>query len=88
MENFINNNLTSLIQIYIKERQSKGNELGFLYIEKNNDTNNMDVNFFEISNPILSDEVRNDILEKNNARNSLMFIVADNKIVVFDLEKK
>ena len=88
MEKFISDNLSSLIQIYIKERHSKNNELGFLYINKNIDENKIDVNFFEISNPVLSDEVRNDIIEKNNVRNSLMFIVAENKIIVIDLEKK
>lgn len=87
MENFINSNFDNLIKIYIQERQTK-QELGCLFIDTDTATAKINVKFIELSNPILTDEFRNDVLSKNNYRNSNMFIIADNKLYVFDLEKK
>ena len=87
MENFINSNFDNLIKIYIQERQTK-QELGCLFIDTDTATSKINVKFIELSNPILTDEFRNDVLSKNNYRNSNMFVIADNKLYVFDLEKK
>ena len=87
MENFINSNFDNLIKIYIQERQTK-QELGCLFIDTDTTTSKINVKFIELSNPILTDEFRNDVLSKNNYRNSNMFVIADNKLYVFDLEKK
>lgn len=85
MEKFINSNLDNLVKIYIQERMNVKNELGVLYLEILN--NNVDVRFLPLSNPCLSDEIRNDIQNKNNYRNSNMFIVFNNQLMVMDLEK-
>ena len=87
MENFINSNFDNLIKIYIQERQTK-QELGCLFIDTDTATSKINVKFIELSNPILTDEFRNDVLSKNNYRNSNMFVIDDNKLYVFDLEKK
>ena len=87
MENFINSNFDNLIKIYIQERQTK-QELGCLFIDTDTTNAKINVKFIELSNPILTDEFRNDVLSKNNYRNSNMFVIADNKLYVFDLEKK
>ena len=85
MESFINNNLDNLVKIYIQERQAIKNELGVLYLETEN--NEMKVKYLPLSNPYLSDEIREDIQSKNNNRNSNMFIVFDKQLMVMDLEK-
>ena len=85
METFINNNLDNLVKIYIQERQAIKNELGVLYLETDN--NEMKVRYLPLSNPYLSDEIREDIQSKNNNRNSNMFIVFDKQLMVMDLEK-
>ena len=82
---FINNNLDNLVKIYIQERQAIKNELGVLYLETDN--NEMKVRYLPLSNPYLSDEIREDIQSKNNNRNSNMFIVFDKQLMVMDLEK-
>jgi len=82
---FINNNLDNLVKIYIQERQAIKNELGVLYLETDN--NEMKVKYLPLSNPYLSDEIREDIQSKNNNRNSNMFIVFDKQLMVMDLEK-
>ena len=87
MENFINSNFDSLIKIYIQERQTK-QEMGCLFIDTDTTTDKINVKFIELSNPILTDEFRTDIVSKNNYRNSNMFVMADNKLYVYDLEKK
>ena len=85
METFINSNLDNLVKIYIQERQAIKNELGVLYLETDN--NEMKVRYLPLSNPYLSDEIREDIQSKNNNRNSNMFIVFDKQLMVMDLEK-
>ena len=85
MDSFINSNLDNLVKIYIQERQALKNELGVLYLETDN--NEMKVRYLPLSNPYLSDEIREDIQSKNNNRNSNMFIVFDKQLMVMDLEK-
>ena len=85
MDNFVNSNLDNLVKIYIQERMNAKNELGVLYLELSD--NNVDVRYLPLSNPILTDEIRNDIQNKNNYRNSNMFIVYNNQLMVMDLEK-
>lgn len=85
MDSFINSNLDNLVKIYIQERQAIKNELGVLYLETDN--NEMKVRYLPLSNPYLSDEIREDIQSKNNNRNSNMFIVFDKQLMVMDLEK-
>ena len=67
---FYNNKKSQLIQVYISERQ-KHNELGalFNFIENNE----MKSTFYPISSPHISDEAKNDIINKNNYRNSFAF---------------
>jgi hypothetical protein len=85
MENFIQSNLDNLIKIYIQERQAAKNELGIMHLEENN--GKVDVRYLPLSNPILSNELRNDILERNNYDNSLMFVVYGNNMFVHDLRR-
>ena len=65
-----NQKKTSLIQLYITERQSK-NELGglFNFIENNE----MKSIFYTIHDPAISEETKNDIIQKNNYRNTYAF---------------
>tara|TARA_B110001450_G_scaffold250332_2_gene268856 strand:+ start:647 stop:946 length:300 start_codon:yes stop_codon:yes gene_type:complete len=60
----------SLIQLYINERQSK-NELGALFNFVEN--NEMKSVFYTINDPAISEETKNDIIQKNNYRNSYAF---------------
>ena len=65
-----NQKKTSLIQLYIKERQSR-NELGALFnFIENNEIQSM---FYTINDPAISPEAKNDIIEKNNYRNTYAF---------------
>jgi hypothetical protein len=84
MEKFINSNLDNLVKIYIQERQAIKNELGVLYLEIID--GEMKVRYLPLSNPYLSNEIRDDIQNKNNNRNSNMFIVFDKQLMVLDLE--
>jgi len=67
---FFESNKTEQIQIYITERQ-KHQEIGALF----NFVNGNDVKtvFYPISSKIISDEVKKDIIEKNNHRNTFAF---------------
>jgi len=65
-----NQNKTSLIQLYIKERQSK-HELGALFnFIENNEMRSV---FYTINDPAISEEAKNDIIQKNNFRNTYAF---------------
>lgn len=94
MNNFIDSNLDSLIQIYIKERKTNNNELGVLFIIFKEEEKKVDVKFFPLSNALISDELRNDIIKKNNFRNSYVFFLVINEkenltnLIVKDLEQK
>lgn len=85
MENFIQSNLDNLIKIYIQERQGAKNELGIMYLEQNG--GQVDVRYLPLSNPALSNDLRNDILKRNNYDNSLMFVVYGNNMFVHDLRR-
>ena len=94
MNSFIDSNLDSLIQIYIKERKTNNNELGVLFIIFKEEEKKVDVKFFPLSNALISDELRNDIIKKNNSRNSYVFFLVINEkenltnLIVKDLEQK
>lgn len=94
MNSFIDSNLDSLIQIYIKERKTNNNELGVLFIIFKEEEKKVDVKFFPLSNSLISDELRSDIIKKNNFRNSYVFFLVINEkenltnLIVKDLEQK
>jgi hypothetical protein len=85
METFIDSNLDNLIKIYIQERQNNRNELGIIHLDIVDDK--VDVRYIPLSNPILTNDLRNDIIEKNNYDNSLMFVVYNDKMFIYDLRK-
>jgi hypothetical protein len=64
------NKKTELIQLYITERQ-RYNELGALFnFTKGDELKSV---FYPISDPIVSEETKKDIIEKNNYRNTYAF---------------
>ena len=87
---FLDTKMTQLIQLYIQERQNAHNELGVLFLFFQID--NVDVRYLPLSHEELSDELRADIIAKNNNRNSNMFIIVMNhmnseiNLIVRDLE--
>ena len=94
MEQFFNSKRTDLIQLYIKERKTNFNELGVLFLYFLEDK--VDVKYFPMSHPLITDDLRNDITLKNNNRNTYAFFLLidtkskDNnqKLLMIDLEKK
>ena len=95
IQNFISQNENDLIQVYIKERKNRNNELGVLLSIINNDDNKDNKNntmYLGLSNENITNELRNDIISKNNERNSrAFFLVSDIKnncslLIVRDLE--
>ena len=88
---FIDNKFTDLIQIYITERQKHGNELGALFLFLKLDK--VDIEYFSISDPLITEELKNDIINKNNNRNSQLFLLLINvatnetQLLIKDLEK-
>ena len=70
MLGFFEKEKTKLIQIYITERH-KINELGALFLFFTED--NVKTVFYSISDKLITDEVRNDMIEKNNHRNTYSF---------------
>lgn len=72
---FVNNKIQELCYLYITERQKKNNELGCLIITFKKD--NVQVAFVPLSNPNLSNELKNDVIEKTNTSKSnvIFFIV-------------
>jgi len=98
---FINKHKHSLIQVYITERQKHKNELGVLVSiindniksEENKSEENKNTFYLPLSSEYLTDEVKKDILSKNNNRNSMVFLyitdVQNNTTSLFieDLEK-
>jgi hypothetical protein len=87
---FIETKMPQLIQLYIQERQNNKNELGVLFLFFQQD--NVDVRYLPLSHSELTDELRNDIISRNNNRNSNMFITimnhinSDVQLIVHDLE--
>ena len=92
MNNFLDNNFDSLVQIYIKERHSNNNEIGVLFVMFQE--SKVDVKYVPLSNNQISDELRKDVLSKNNGRNSNIFFLLLNEkenitqLIVKDLEQK
>ena len=66
MNNFLDNNFDSLIQIYIKERHSNNNEIGVLFVMFQE--SKVDVKYVPLSNNQISDELREDIISKNETQ--------------------
>jgi len=91
VEQFMNQSEDKLIKTYILERQRHNNELGILLTILNSGTND-NTSYLALSNNLLTDELRADILSKNNDRNSkAFFCIMDKKsnltsLVVRDLE--
>ena len=91
INNFFQQNKDGLLQTYIIERQKNNNELGVILsiINSNNEKNTM---FLPISSNLLTEEVKNDIISKNNSRNSkAFFYISDAKtnfttLIIRDLE--
>jgi len=87
---FLDTKMTQLIQLYIQERHNNHNELGVLFIFFQVDK--VDVRYLPLSHEELSSELRDDIITKNNNRNSNMFIMVMNhmnsevNLIVRDLE--
>jgi len=79
---FIETNLDSFIQIYIKERKEKG--FGCLFLNINNETQNMDCRFFPLNEINFSEEIYNSFKGfKETNKDSIMYIT-----VVEQLENK
>jgi len=87
---FLDTKMTQLIQLYIQERHNNHNELGVLFIFFQVDK--VDVRYLPLSHEELSAELRDDIITKNNNRNSNMFIMVMNhmnsevNLIVRDLD--
>ena len=95
IQKFMNQNENGLVQVYITERKNRNNELGVLLSVINNDDNKDNKNntmYLGLSNENITNELRNDIISKNNERNSrAFFLVSDIKnncslLIVRDLE--
>lgn len=94
---FLKKHKHSLIQVYITERKKHNNELGVL-VSVINDNNTADENkntfYLPLSSEHLTPEVKQDILSKNNKRNSMVFFYISDlqnnatTLVLEDLEKK
>ena len=79
---FLDNNLHSLIQIYITERKDKG--FGSLFLNINSETNKMDCRFYPLNEINFSEEIYNSFKGfKENNKDSIMYIT-----VVEQLENK
>ena len=74
VQKFWENNSDGLLKVYIIERKKHNNELGVLLsiIDSETSENTM---YLTLSNKMLSDELKKDVMEKNNDRNSLAFFV-------------
>ena len=90
VESFWNSNSDGLIQAYIIERKKHNNELGVLLSIIDEAKEN--TIYLTLSNNMLSDEIKKDVLEKNNDRNNkAFFCIIENKtntssLIVKDLE--
>ena len=72
-QKFLDDNLDKLIQIYIMERKSSG--FGSLFINFNNETNNMDCRFFPLNEVTFSEDIYNTFVKfKEENRESIMYI--------------
>ena len=93
VEQFMNKHEDNLIKTYILERQRHNNELGILLTILNSGTDD-NTSYLPLSSNLLTDELRKDIISKNNDRNSkAFFCIMDkksnlNSLVVRNLEKE
>ena len=72
-QKFLDDNLDKLIQIYIMERKSSG--FGSLFINFNNETNNMDCRFFPLNEISFSEDIYNTFVKfQEENRESIMYI--------------
>ena len=79
INNFFQQNKDGLWQTYIIERQKNNNELGVI-LSIINSENKQNTMFLPISSKLLTEDVKNDIISKNNARNSrAFFYISDAK---------
>jgi len=79
INNFFQQNKDGLLQTYIIERQKNNNELGVI-LSIINSENKQNTMFLPISSKLLTEDVKNDIISKNNARNSrAFFYISDAK---------
>ena len=91
LEQFINKHTDNLIKTYIIERQRHNNELGILLTILNSGVDE-NTSFLPLSSNLLTDELRKDVISKNNERNSKAFFCIMDKqsnltsLVVKDLE--
>ena len=89
-ELFFKNKERDLEQLYISERLRNNKELGALILFMNKD--NIDVKYFPISSSELTPEIKQDIISKNNHRNSRAFMILVHhslnisKLIIKDLE--
>lgn len=75
---FVNNKLQELCYLYITERQKNNNEIGCLIL--NFKTNDVNVEYYPLSHPNLTKELKNDILEKTKQDNSnIIFFIIEEK---------
>jgi hypothetical protein len=90
-ELFIQKHESDLIKTYILERQRNSNELGILLTILNGGTKD-NTSYIPLSSDLLTDDIKNEVLSKNNSRNSkVFFCIIDKKtnltsLVVRDLE--
>ena len=93
VEQFMKKHEDNLIKTYITERQLHNNELGILLTILNSGTVD-NTSYLPLSSNLLTDELRKDIISKNNDRNSRAFFCIMDKqsnltsLVVRDLEKE
>ena len=76
VEQFMNKHEDNLIKTYISERQRHNNELGILLTILNSGTENgtdNNTSYLPLSSNLLTDELRKDVISKNNDRNSKAF---------------
>lgn len=78
IKHFLDKNKQQLINIFIKERESRGD--GILHILKNTEQNKIDVIFLNYEQ--IPEELKNEIMnkkQKSNKKNIIYFYITDNK---------
>ena len=93
IEQFFEQNYDGLLKVYITERQKHNNDLGVILTILDNE-NTQNTGYYPLSSDILSDEIKKEISEKNNERNSRAFFCVIDKesgtssLMVRDLDYK
>jgi hypothetical protein len=78
IERFLEQNYDGLLKVYIIERQKHNNDLGVLLTILDNE-NKQNTGYYPLSSDILSEEIKNEVIEKNNERNSMAFFCVIDK---------